>query len=236
MGQGQKPQNEDRGAAGGRPQKPRQAILVVDDLPANRHILKVLLAHAGYDVMSASNGREALELVETEPPDLILLDVVMPVMSGTEVLRTLKRRDDTRMIPIVLLSVQSEVADRVGGLEEGADDYIGKPYNHEELLAKIKALLKIRDLNEQLRQAEKLAVLAQVAVSVNHQVNNPLSSILYGADLLEMMVGNDTTEVREQLRVIRESVEQIKTVMARLRGATEVVPVQYLRDIQMLEL
>ena len=208
----------------------------MDDLPANRHILKVLLAHAGYDVMSASNGREALDLVETERPDLILLDVVMPVMSGTEVLRTLKRRDDTRLIPIVLLSVQSEVADRVGGLEEGADDYIGKPYNHEELLAKIKALLKIRDLNEQLRQAEKLAVLAQVAVSVNHQVNNPLSSILYGADLLEMMVGNDTTEVREQLRVIRESVEQIKTVMARLRGATEVVPVQYLRDIQMLEL
>jgi two-component system, sensor histidine kinase and response regulator len=215
---------------------PTQVILVVDDLPANRHILKVLLTHASYRVVTASNGREALDLIEQDRPDLILLDVVMPVMSGREVLRQLKSREETRAIPVIVLSVQSEVADRVGGLEEGADDYIGKPYNHEELLAKIRALLKIRELNEQLRQAEKLAVLAHVAVSVNHQVNNPLSSILYGAELIEMMVGEEAQEVREQLRVIRESVDQIKSVMARLRGATDLVPVRYLRDIEMLNL
>jgi DNA-binding response OmpR family regulator len=214
----------------------QQVILVVDDLPANRHILKILLSHANYRVLTASNGREAMETIEKDRPDLVLLDVVMPVMSGTEVLRELKRREETRLIPVVMLSVQSEVADRIDGLAQGADDYIGKPYNHEELLAKIRALLKIRDLNEQLRQAEKLAVLAQVAVSVNHQVNNPLSSILYGVELIEMLLGEGSTEVREQLKVIRDSVEQIKTVMSRLRGATEVVPVQYLKDIQMLKL
>jgi DNA-binding response OmpR family regulator len=234
MGQGQQAHEPDSSPRD--PTHRPQVILVVDDLPANRHILKVLLSHASYHVLTASNGREALDLVEKERPDLILLDVVMPVMSGTEVLRTLKGREDTRLIPIIMLSVQSEVADRVGGLEEGADDYIGKPYNHEELLAKIRALLKIRDLNEQLRQAEKLAVLAQVAVSVNHQVNNPLSSILYAAELIEMMAGPENAEIREQLRVVRESVEQIKSVMAKLRGATEVVPVQYLRDVQMLKL
>jgi DNA-binding response OmpR family regulator len=222
--------------AGQTPAAPEQKILVVDDLPANRHILKILLTHAGYLVLTASNGREALDLVEKEKTDLILLDVVMPVMNGTELLKELKRREDTRLIPVILLSVQSEVSDRIDGLAQGADDYIGKPYNHEELLAKIRALLKIRDLNEQLRQAEKLAVLAQVAVSVNHQVNNPLSSILYGVELIEMLVGEDASDVREQLRVIRESVEQIKQVMGRLRGATEVVPVQYLKDTQMLQL
>lgn len=211
-------------------------ILVVDDLPANRHILRILLTHAGYRVLTAGNGREALDMIEAEKPGLILLDVVMPLMSGTEVLRELKRREEMRLIPVILLSVQSEVSDRIDGLTQGADDYIGKPYNHEELLAKIRALLKIRDLNEQLRQAEKLAVLAQVAVSVNHQVNNPLSSILYGAELIEMSLSGDGAEIREQLKVIRESVEQIKSVMGRLRGATEVVPVQYLKDIQMLKL
>lgn len=214
----------------------QQVILVVDDLHANRHILKILLSHANYRVLTASHGEEALQIIANDRPDLVLLDVVMPVMSGTEVLRTLKSRDETRLIPVILLSVQSEVADRVEGLAQGADDYIAKPYNHEELLAKIRGHLKIRDLNEQLRQAEKLAVLAQVAVSVNHQVNNPLSSILYGAELIEMTVAEDAGEIREQLRVIRESVDQIKAVLARLRGATEIIPIQYLKDTQMLKL
>ncbi len=213
----------------------RQTILVVDDLFANRLSLEALLTKANYRVVTAADGKEALALVEREKPALVLLDVLMPVMSGTEVLQELKRRDETRLIPVVMLSIQSAIADRIDGLTHGADDYIGKPFNNEELLAKIRALLKIRDLSEQLRNAEKLAVLAQVAVSVNHQINNPLSAILYSVELLEHDLGGDEQGAREQLQTIRDALERIKSVMFRLRGATEVVPICYLGDIEMLD-
>jgi two-component system cell cycle response regulator len=104
-------------------------ILIVDDEPFNVDYLEQELEDLGYDTVSAQNGREALERVAAELPDLILLDVMMPVMDGFSVCRTLKGNDDTRLIPIVIMTALDGIEDRIKGIEAGADDFLTKPVN-----------------------------------------------------------------------------------------------------------
>ena len=122
------------------PQQPR--VLVVDDEPAQREILTYNLTAEGFEVVRAVNGEEAILLVEEGPPDLIILDWMMPHLSGIEVCRRLKMRPETREIPIIILSARSEELDRVRGLETGADDYVSKPYSVIELMARVRAQLR----------------------------------------------------------------------------------------------
>ena len=104
-------------------------ILLVEDEPAQREILAYNLESEGFDVRRAENGEEAILLVAEALPDLIILDWMMPLLSGIEVCRQLKTREDTRNIPVIMLSARSEEVDTVRGLETGADDYVVKPYS-----------------------------------------------------------------------------------------------------------
>ena len=108
-------------------------ILLVEDEPAQREILAYNLESEGFDVRRAENGEEAILLVAEALPDLIILDWMMPLLSGIEVCRQLKTREDTRNIPVIMLSARSEEVDTVRGLETGADDYVVKPYSMREL-------------------------------------------------------------------------------------------------------
>ena len=117
-------------------------VLLVEDEPAQREVLAYNLAAEGFAVQHASNGEEALVLVAESPPDLILLDWMMPHVSGLEVCRRLKMRPETRQIPIIMLSARSEEVDKVRGLETGADDYVIKPYSIVELMARLRAHLR----------------------------------------------------------------------------------------------
>ena len=117
-------------------------VLLVEDEPAQREVLAYNLEAEGFVVQRATNGEEALELVSEAAPDLILLDWMMPHVSGLEVCRRLKLRPETRGIPIIMLSARSEEVDRVRGLETGADDYVIKPYSVVELMARLRAQLR----------------------------------------------------------------------------------------------
>ncbi len=117
-------------------------VLLVEDEPAQREVLAYNLEAEGFDVQRATNGEEALMLVAESPPDLILLDWMMPHVSGLEVCRRLKMRPETRSIPIIMLSARSEEVDKVRGLETGADDYVIKPYSIVELMARLRAQLR----------------------------------------------------------------------------------------------
>jgi DNA-binding response OmpR family regulator len=119
-------------------------ILIVDDEPLNVDYLEQELADLGYETVSASNGQEALEQVAAAVPDLILLDVMMPIMDGFEVCRILKGNDDTRLIPIVIMTALDGIDDRVKGIEAGADDFLTKPVNQRELVARIQTTLKLK--------------------------------------------------------------------------------------------
>ncbi len=117
-------------------------VLLVEDEPAQREVLAYNLEAEGMRVNRADNGEEAMLLVDEDKPDLIVLDWMMPNLSGIEVCRRLKLRSDTREIPIIMLSARSEEVDRVRGLETGADDYVIKPYSVVELMARVRSQLR----------------------------------------------------------------------------------------------
>jgi len=125
-------------------------ILVVDDVPDNVEILDARLSSRGYAVITASTGEEALEKVEAEPPHLILLDVMMPGMDGHQVARRIKDDEGLPFIPIILVTALSETEHIVQGLNTGADDYIAKPYHFQELEARVRAMLRIKRLQDEL--------------------------------------------------------------------------------------
>ena len=120
----------------------RPSVLLVEDEPSQREVLAYNLEAEGYRVIPAANGEEALMLVREESPDLVLLDWMLPNVSGIEVCRQLKGSPGTRSLPILMLSARSEEVDRVRGLETGADDYVVKPYSIVELMARTRALLR----------------------------------------------------------------------------------------------
>ncbi|MCK6466775.1 MAG: response regulator [Candidatus Brocadia sinica] len=119
-------------------------ILVADDIKQNVKLLRVILTASEYDVIEAYDGEEALEKAKTENPDLILLDIMMPRLTGYEVCQKLRADGTTKNIPIVMITALHEMDDRIKGIEAGADDFISKPFNKAELLARVKSLLRMR--------------------------------------------------------------------------------------------
>jgi two-component system phosphate regulon response regulator PhoB len=117
-------------------------ILIIEDEPAQREVLSYNLNAEGYRVTLAENGEQGLLMVEEDTPDVIVLDWMLPHVSGIEICRQLKTRGDTRLIPIIMLSARSEEVDKVRGLETGADDYVVKPYAVVELMARVRTQLR----------------------------------------------------------------------------------------------
>lgn len=117
-------------------------VLLIEDEPSQRALLAYNLQAEGFEIVEAGDGEEGLLLVEEEAPDLILLDWMLPGLSGIEVCRRLKTRTETRALPVIMLSARSEEVDRVRGLETGADDYMVKPYSLAELMARVRAHLR----------------------------------------------------------------------------------------------
>lgn len=120
----------------------RPRVLVVEDEPAQREVLAYNLEAEGYSVAKAENGDEALLLFDENPPDVVVLDWMLPGVSGIEVCRRLKSKPESRSVPIIMLSARSEEVDRVRGLETGADDYVVKPYSVVELMARVRSQLR----------------------------------------------------------------------------------------------
>src|SRR5919201_219724 len=126
-------------------------ILVVDDIPENVRLLEAVLAARGYDVVSATNGETALDLVDSEKPDLILLDVVMPDMDGYAVCQELRADDETAVLPVIM--VKSSIGpEKTKAIEAGADDFIPKPFNHDELLTRVRSLLRIKRYHDTIKE------------------------------------------------------------------------------------
>ena len=123
---------------------PQAKLLVVDDEVKNVKLMEALLTPRGYAVVTASNGEEALQQVQREQPDLILLDVMMPIVDGFEVCKILKDNAETRLIPVVMMTSLGRVEDRIKGIEAGADDFLTKPVHRDELLARIRTSLRLK--------------------------------------------------------------------------------------------
>jgi DNA-binding response OmpR family regulator len=120
----------------------KKIILHVDDEPSVRKVLRRILGQHGYNVLSAANGTEALEMIESAPPDMVLLDLVMPGMNGAELCRRIRANPAIRHLPVVIVTAKGSIPDTVEGLDDGADDYVVKPFDPEELLARIDGLFR----------------------------------------------------------------------------------------------
>ena len=126
-------------------------ILVVDDTPANVRLLEQVLLLAGFEVVTAASGEEGLAKVVFAKPDIVLLDVVMPEMSGYEVCRALRANPATALLPVVMVTALDPETERVKGIEAGADDFLTKPINQPELFARVKSLLRIKSLQDEVK-------------------------------------------------------------------------------------
>jgi len=194
------------------------SILIVDDVPDNLRLLTEILGGQGYRARPVPNGRLALRAVEQDPPDLILLDVDMPGMNGFEVCRALKADDRTRDIPVIFVSALEKTADKVEGFRVGGVDYIGKPYQGEEVLARVRTHLSLRGLQERLEaqnaqlqeQAEALARATrrkdEFLASMSHELRTPLNAILGISEVLcEGIYGPMNERQSQAVRAIEES-------------------------------
>ncbi|MEK6738882.1 MAG: response regulator [Planctomycetota bacterium] len=142
-------------------------ILVTDDIKQNVKLLRVILTASDYDVVEAYDGEEALEKAKAERPDLIIMDVMMPRLTGYEACRKLREDDALRDIPVIMVTALHEMDDRIKGIEAGADDFISKPFNKVELLARVKSLLRTRRPAEKKDEASILdAILPDLAEGV----------------------------------------------------------------------
>lgn len=195
-------------------------VLVVDDTPQNVKLLADLLGLEGYAVTTASNGEEALAKVAADPPDLVLLDVMMPGMSGYDVCRHLRGDPATALLPVVLCTSLDPQQERINGIAAGADDFLGKPINRPELFARVQSLLRIKRLHDETqRQAKELAEWgATLERRVAEQVgeNERLSRLkrFFSPKLAEMIVdgsGEDPLQSRRR---------EIVVVYTDLRGFT----------------
>jgi putative two-component system response regulator len=134
-------------------------VLVVDDYVPNASGMRDLLVAAGYSVRVAHNAADALSLVSEEAPDIVLVDVVMPGMSGVDLCRELKARATTRLMPVVLVTASQERGHRLAGLEAGADDFLGKPIDVQELRTRVRSLLRVKQLTDELESTEAIMTM-----------------------------------------------------------------------------
>lgn len=134
----------------------RQKVLIVDDNATNVELISVQLKPFNYDVRKAFGGEEALQMVREDAPDLILLDLMMPHMSGYEVCKRLKSDPDTRLIPIIIVTALREIDDKIKAIELGADDFLMKPFNKLELTARVQSLLRVKQLYDELDTTESI--------------------------------------------------------------------------------
>lgn len=181
-------------------------ILIVDDTPNNLRLLSMILTNNGYEVRKATNGRMALSSIKASPPDLILLDIKMPEMDGYETCKNLKEDPFTESIPVIFISALDDVSDKVKAFSLGGIDYITKPFQQEEVLARIQNQLRIKFLNRRLEERNqelkelnsKLEYsnqqLSDFTHMVSHDLQQPLQSIIGFSNLI-LLQHKDTINV-----------------------------------------
>ncbi len=155
-----------------RPGSPTGTVLIVDDIAGNTRLLESLLASEGYDLRTAANGADALQLVKSERPDLVLMDVMMPHVDGFEACLAIKQDPGTRLIPVVLITSLNDAASRIRGIEAGADDFLSKPFNAEELRARVRSLLRIKHYTDELDSASSVIVSLALTIEARDRATH----------------------------------------------------------------
>jgi CheY-like chemotaxis protein len=205
-------------------------ILVVDDQAINVQLLKRKLERAGMEVMTANNGLEALERVKQQTPDLILLDLMMPDMDGIEVCQRLQERSDTRSIPVIFVTARTTKESKLEGLAVGAVDYITKPIDLDETVARVQTQLRFAAINREnlelqrrLEESRRAATIGAVAQGIAHNLNNLLGVVIGYLDLIKSgyekpaLVKKNAQSLDDAIQRIVGIVRQLSTLVVKSR-------------------
>jgi CheY-like chemotaxis protein len=205
-------------------------LLVVDDEAHNRKLLRMVLRQGNYKFTDAENGEQALEILNRETVDLVLLDLMMPSPNGFDVIEAMKRVERLRDIPIIVASASSAPEDIERSLELGASDYFMKPLSEWDirfqLPIKVRNAIAVNQASEERLRAERMKAVSAMAVALNHEINNPLQVIQGNAQLLHVHPGLPA-ETRDKVARIRAATETIAGLTHRIAALRDIVTVDY---------
>lgn len=213
-------------------------ILVIDDLPENVFLIQDRLEREGYEVITAFDGKTGIERAKNELPDLILLDVMMPEISGFEVCKTLIDDPSTSRIPIILVTAKTEAEDIKEGLEAGAFDYIKKPFNRIELLARIHSALKLSEAQKLLLEAEQKNTYTATVVTANHKIKQPLTLMSLSSAAIKRELKKDeisTEAIIKSLNYIEIAIKEINDILNQLNSVKKPIFSDYIKNIKMID-
>ncbi len=213
-------------------------ILVIDDLPENVFMLQDRLEHEGFEVLTAYDGYTGINKAKNELPDLILLDVMMPDITGLEVCKILVSEPTIKDIPIILVTAKSGAEDTKEGLEAGAFDYIKKPFNRVELLARVKSALKLSEAHKRLLSSEKRDTFIATVVTANHKIKQPLTLLSLSSAAIKRELSKDEVSkegILKRVKYIDLAVKEITDVLNQLNAIKEPILSDYTSNIKMIK-
>lgn len=216
----------------------KDRVVIVEDEEDTLYILGRLLKKNGYDVKTAINGVEALKVLEDGfIPKVVVADWTMPQMDGLQFCNILKEQEKYKLIYFIVLTARASLKDRVMGLDVGADDFLVKPVENQELLARIRSGIRIHNLQNELRSIEHNKAVIELACTIGHQLNNPLSSLIMALKNLEEEIKQKSKDKHEEdFFVVNESISRISKLIEALKNLQNPELVDYSSNNKMIKI
>lgn len=212
-------------------------ILLADDDQNSRMILRRVLSKRGYEVIEASNGREALETAKKIQPDVMIVDWTMPEMDGEELSRAIRNDPKLKYTYIIMLTGKGDLNDEIRGLKAGADDYLTKPAPHAEILARVESGIRVRSLHNEVRELTRRVSLLELAATVGHEINNPLNVIFLSLDMARKALKEGQYDrVEKGLALIAETAERLKEIAKKFVELKEPQRTNYVDSLNMIDI
>jgi DNA-binding response OmpR family regulator len=212
-------------------------ILLIDDDLAYLELTTMMLTLEGHRVLTATDGRAGWQLIEKEKPSVVLLDWNLPEVSGINLLKLLKEKEQQFRPYVIMITARSQMQYRVEGMEAGADDYLVKPFDRKELLARLNVGLRTMQLQKSVADQARQKTVIEMAVAVAHEIANPLAT----AFLLHQRVNKNPTvqdnhSLKEDLDLIGKQLQRIESLVRKAQSIETVVSIPYAQNITMIDL
>jgi DNA-binding response OmpR family regulator len=214
-------------------------VLIVEDDKSYAEILKRVIMKNGYEINLAHDGKEGLELSTEWKPDVIIVDWMMPGMSGIELISKLREHPELKFSYIIMLTARVETEDKIAGLEAGADDFITKPVDFGELIARIRVGFRMKKLQTEIAELQHESALLEMARTLGHEINNPLNIIYLALELINRALKEDNPDrekIKENLNRIYQASERIKEIVNKLISLRKPAFKEYVNGKRMLDL
>ncbi len=214
-------------------------ILLVDDNEDNLILMKNALQRNEHTISLATSGAQALDIVEKEAPDLILLDIMMPEMDGFATCKKIHFSEKGKGTPIIMVTAKNDMKDLTRGFECGAIDYIKKPFHNVELIARVKSALRLKEATDELIKERQKATVMEMAAAVAHNLNQPLSGIVLNIQYIQTLLDENpelNPELGDKLEILVSLVDTMSEMIKKIGRITSYYTMQYIKDIKIIDI